>query len=100
MGILNINAIETYRQNNKVSAHTTEAGLYLVGILNINAIETYRQHNPVSAHTTEAGIYHVGIPNIHVIEMFIDNIIKHLLTPLGQDFVLWESRIFMLLRFL
>ena len=61
-------------------------------ILNIHAIEIYRQHNQASAHTTEAGLYHVGIIlNIHAIEIFIDNISKILLTPLMQDFILWES---------
>ena len=41
-----------------------------MGILNINAIETYRQHIQVSAHTTEAGLCVVGILNIHVADIF------------------------------
>ena len=92
MGILNIHAIEMFiRQHNQASAHTTKEGLYLLGILNIHAIEMFiRQHNQASAHTTKEGLYLVGILNIHAIETFIDNIIKHLLSLLRQDFIMWE----------
>ena len=92
MGILNIHAIEIFIDKIIKYLLTPLMQDLSCWILNIHAIEFfYRHNNQASAHTTKAGLYHVEILIIHSIEIYIDKIIKYLLTTLRQGFILWES---------